>query len=85
MSTVRWGLLGTAHINRRLIPAIRANRRSALTAVASRDAARADAYARQWGIPHAHDSYDALLANPNVDAVYVALPNALHAESVHSA
>lgn len=80
VSTLRWGLLSTAQINRRLIPAIRANRKSALTAVGSRDATRAEAYARQWSIPHAHGSYEALLANPEVDAVYIGLPNSLHAE-----
>lgn len=80
MSTLRWGLLGTAHVNRRVIPAIRANRRSSLVAVGSREAARAEAYARQWSIPRGHGSYDALLADPEVDAVYIGLPNALHAE-----
>jgi xylose dehydrogenase (NAD/NADP) len=85
MSTLRWGLLGTAHINRRFIPAIRTNRRSALTAVGSRDATRAEAYARQWSIPHAHEGYAAVLANPDVDAIYIALPNSLHAEWVLAA
>lgn len=80
MSTLRWGLMGTAQINRRLIPAIRVNRRSALTAVGSRDATRAEAYARTWSIPYAHDGYESLLQNPEVDAVYIGLPNSLHAE-----
>jgi predicted dehydrogenase len=77
---VRWGLLGTAHVNRRLIPAMRAARRSTLVAVASRDAARVRDYAREWDIPTAHASYDALLRDPSVDAVYLPLPNALHVE-----
>ncbi len=80
MSTVRWGLLGTAQINRRLIPAIRTNRRCALTAVASRDGARAAAYGRLWSIPHALEGYQSLVESPEVDAIYVALPNALHVE-----
>jgi len=75
--TLRWGLLGTARINRRLIPALRASVRSRLVAVGSRDRARAAAYARDWDIPEAHGSYDALLASP-VDIVYNALPNSLH-------
>lgn len=77
---LRWGLLGTAHINRRLIPAMRAARRSAVAAVASRDAARAAAYARDWQIPVAHTTYEALLRDGNVDAVYIPLPNSLHVE-----
>ena len=77
---LRWGLLGTAHINRRLIPAMRAARRSAVAAVASRDAARAAAYARDWRIPVAHATYEALLRDGSVDAVYIPLPNSLHVE-----
>lgn len=81
MSTpVRWGLLGTARINRRLVPAIRATRRSVLAAVASRNRARAEAYASEWQVPTAHGSYDALLRDPAVDAIYIPLPNALHVE-----
>ncbi len=78
--TVRWGLLSTAHINRALIPAIRASQRGELVAVASRSRDRADAYAREWAIPHPFGSYEALLASGAVDAVYVSLPNHLHAE-----
>ncbi len=77
---LRWGLLSTARINHRLIPAIRAARRAELVAVASRDRARAEAYARQWGIPRAWGSYEALLTDPQVDVVYISLPNSLHAE-----
>lgn len=77
---LRWGLLSTAHINRRLIPAIRAQARAELVAVASRDLARAQAYAAEWDIPRAHGSYEALLDDPEIDAVYVSLPNSLHAK-----
>ena len=77
---LRWGLLSTAHINRALIPAIRASRRSRLVAVASRTAESADTYARKWGISTAHASYEALLADPNVDVIYIPLPNHLHTE-----
>jgi predicted dehydrogenase len=79
-TSLRWGLLGTAHINRRLIPAMRAARRSELVAVASRDETRAAAYAREWDIAISHDSYDALLHDSRIDAVYVPLPNSLHVE-----
>jgi predicted dehydrogenase len=80
VSGLRWGLLGTAHINRRLIPAMRAARRSVVAAVASRDAARAAAYARDWKIPVAHTTYEALLRDGSIDAVYIPLPNSLHVE-----
>jgi D-xylose 1-dehydrogenase (NADP+, D-xylono-1,5-lactone-forming) len=77
---IRWGLLGTAHINRRVIPAMRQARRSQLVAVASRVADRARAYAAEWQIPTAHASYDALLRDADVDAIYLPLPNSLHVE-----
>lgn len=80
MTILRWGLLSTARINRRLIPAIRAIGQAELLAVASRDRARAEAYAAEWGIPRAHGNYEALLADPDIDVVYIPLPNSLHAE-----
>lgn len=79
-ASLRWGVLGTAQINRRLIPAMRAARRSQVQAVASRDLTRSEAYARQWGIPVAHAGYDALLRDGSLDAVYIPLPNSLHVE-----
>lgn len=80
MDKVRWGLLSTANINRRLIPAIRASARGELVAVASRDQGAADAYADAWGIPRAFGTYDDMLASGEIDAVYIGLPNHLHAE-----
>ena len=80
MTKIRWGLLSTANINRRLIPAIRESVRGELVAVASRSQASAQAYADQWDIPQAFGSYDAMLASDEVDAVYIGLPNHLHAE-----
>lgn len=77
---LRWGLLSTARINRALIPALRASDRSDLVAVASRDAARADAWAREREIPRSFGSYEELLSDPDVDVVYNPLPNHLHAE-----
>lgn len=77
---IRWGLLGTAHINRRLIPAMRAAARSTVVAIASRDRVRADEYARHWEIPHAVAGYAALIAREDVDAIYIPLPNSLHVE-----
>ena len=78
--TFRIGLLSTARINRLVLAGARASRLVEVTAVASRDGDRARAYAAKHGIPHAHESYDALLADPEVDAVYVSLPNAMHVE-----
>lgn len=75
-----WGLLGTARINRAVIPPLRVSSGNELVAVASRDPAKAAAYAREWGIERAHGSYEALLSDPGVDAVYIPLPNHLHAE-----
>jgi predicted dehydrogenase len=80
MPDLRWGLLGTAHVNRRLIPAMRAAARSRIVAVASRDQARAEAYAREWSLPHGVAGYEALLRRDDIDAVYVPLPNSLHTE-----
>ena len=77
---IRWGLLSTARINRALIPPIRQSERSELVAVASRSLDKAQAYAKEWDIPTAYGSYEALLADPNIDAVYISLPNTLHCE-----
>jgi predicted dehydrogenase len=80
MDTVRWGLLSTANINKVLIPPIRASKRGQLVAVASRSQATADAYAKKWEIPQAFGSYEAMLESDKIDAVYLSLPNHLHAE-----
>jgi xylose dehydrogenase (NAD/NADP) len=80
MSIIRWGLLSTANINKRLIPAIRMSKRGELVAVASRDEQNAKAYAREWKIPTAFGSYDEMLTSGLIDAVYINLPNHLHAE-----
>ena len=80
MQPVKWGIVSTAHINRLLIPGAHASPKVELVAVASRDQARADDYAREWEIPRAHGSYEALLADPEVEAVYISLPNNLHVE-----
>ncbi len=77
---LRWGLLSTANINRALITPLRASQRNKLVAVASRSPETARAYAGQWKIPQAFGSYEEMLASPDVDVVYVSLPNSLHAE-----
>jgi D-xylose 1-dehydrogenase (NADP+, D-xylono-1,5-lactone-forming) len=80
VTDVRWGLLSTARINGALIPGIRAAAGAQLTAVASRDAATASAYADSYGIPQWFGSYEAMLESDDVDVVYVSLPNGLHVE-----
>lgn len=78
---LRWGVLGTANIARVAVaPAIQASRNGTLLAVASRDGDRARDFAREAGIPHHHGSYEDLLADPLVEAVYIPLPNRLHRE-----
>jgi predicted dehydrogenase len=79
-SPVKWGIVSTADINRKVIPGAHASAKVELVAVASRDQDRADDYAREWDIPRAYGSYEALLADPDVEAVYISLPNTLHAE-----
>lgn len=79
--SLRWGILSTANIGRKaVIPALQAARDSEVRAVASRDVARARAFADEVGIPGAYGSYHALLEDPEVDAVYIPLPNSGHAE-----
>jgi predicted dehydrogenase len=79
--TVRWGILSPAKIGtQKVIPAIQRAERCDVVAIASRDADRAQTAAEALGIPRVHGSYEALLADPDVDAVYIPLPNHLHAE-----
>ena len=77
---VKWGIMSTANINRKVIPGAHASPKVELVAVASRDQARAAEYAKTWEIPRAYGSYEALLADPEVEAVYISLPNSLHCE-----
>jgi predicted dehydrogenase len=75
---LRWGLLSTANINKALLGPLRAASRSELVAVASRDQAKAQAYAKEYNIPKAYGSYEALLEDPEIDVIYNPLPNKLH-------
>ncbi len=77
---IRFGVLSTARINRRLLAAAEKSELAEVVAVASRDAGRAEAYAVEHGIARAHGSYERLLEDPDVDAVYISLPNSLHVE-----
>ena len=79
-SPVKWGIVSTADINRKVIPGAYASDKVDLVAVASRDQTRADAYAQEWEIPRAYGSYEDLLTDPEIEAVYISLPNTLHVE-----
>jgi predicted dehydrogenase len=84
--TVRWGVLGTARIAKNhVFRAIREAELCELTAVASRDRERAEGIASGFGIDRIHDSYEALLGDPRIDAVYLPLPNDLHAPWIRAA
>src|SRR5439155_4771152 len=80
MTKLRWGILGVANINNRLLPGFAKAPSAELRAIASRALAKAQAAARAANIPVAHGSYEALLDDPAIDAVYNPLPNALHGE-----
>lgn len=77
---LNWGIVSTARINRRVIPALKDATRSNLHTIASRNLSAAQSFAAEWDIPHALGSYDDLLATPEIDALYIPLPNHLHAE-----
>jgi len=72
--------MSTARINAAVIPGLKESPESELVAVSSRTRERAEAYAREWGIPRAHGSYEELLADPEVEVVYISLPNGPHVE-----
>src|SRR5579872_5767408 len=79
MSKVRWGVLSTAHIGTAtVIPAMQQGAYCEMAAIASRDLGKAEAAANRLGIPMVYGSYEALLADPEIDAIYNPLPNHLH-------
>ena len=79
MRKIRWGVLGVANIAvKKVIPAMQKGERTDIVAIASRDVARARHAAAQFHIPNAHGSYEELLADPAVEAIYNPLPNDLH-------
>jgi predicted dehydrogenase len=79
MERLRWGVLGAAHIAvNKVIPAMQRGRFCAVDAIASRELAKAQEAARALGIPRAYGSYEELLADPEIDAIYNPLPNHLH-------
>jgi xylose dehydrogenase (NAD/NADP) len=77
---LRWGLLSTAQINQAVIEPLRSSKRNILTAIASRSQETADAYAKENKIGKAYGTYEAMLADPEIDVIYNSLPNHIHAE-----
>jgi D-xylose 1-dehydrogenase (NADP+, D-xylono-1,5-lactone-forming) len=77
---MRLGIVSTADINRKVVPGAHASDKVDLVAVASREQHRAEKYAKEWEIPRAYGSYEGLLEDPDVDAVYISLPNTMHRE-----
>ena len=76
---IRWGVISTALIGtKKVIPGMQRSKRGTVDAIASRDLARAKAAAAELGIPKAYGSYEELLADPDIDAIYNPLPNNLH-------
>jgi len=79
MKKLRWGILGSGRIAHRLATTLRPSTTGVLVAIGSRTPAGARKFAEEFGVPHAHGSYDELLANPEVDVVYIATPHPGHA------
>ena len=77
---VRWGFLSTADINEKLLAGAAESDKVDVLAVASRDAGRAEAYAAERGIERSYGSYDDMLADPDIEAVYISLPNSMHVD-----
>jgi len=77
---IRWGILGTQWISETMATGIKESDTAELTAIASRDIAKAKLFAEKHAVPVSYGDYDALLADPNIDAVYIGLPNHLHKE-----
>jgi xylose dehydrogenase (NAD/NADP) len=80
VAPVRWGLLSTARINNAILTGAAETEAAAVVAVASRDQARADEYAREHGLERAYGSYEQLLEDDDIEVVYNSLPNSMHVE-----
>ncbi|STX50446.1 oxidoreductase [Legionella busanensis] len=79
-SNVKWGILGTSFISQQMAIAIAESTKGQLTAIASRDLSKANDFARKFSISQIYSNYTALIDDPNLDAIYVGLPNHLHKE-----
>jgi xylose dehydrogenase (NAD/NADP) len=77
---LQWGILSTAHINLAFLTGLRTSIRNNPLAIASREMRRAQSFAIAWGLPRAYGTYESLLEDPDIDVVYIPLPNGMHAE-----
>jgi predicted dehydrogenase len=77
---VKWGILSTADINKKLLAGAAESDDVDVVAIGSRDLQRAEEFARSWNIPRAYGTYEELLADPDVEAIYIPLPNTMHSE-----
>jgi D-xylose 1-dehydrogenase (NADP+, D-xylono-1,5-lactone-forming) len=84
-TSLRWGILATGRIAAEVVPGLLRSEVNELVAVGSRDGSRASAFAEEYGLPTAYGSYEQLLSDPDIDCLYVCLPNGLHAEWVRRA
>jgi len=75
---LRWGIMGTGNIANQFAAGVSEASRSSVVAVGSRSSASAEAFAGKYGVAGAHGSYEALLADDSVDAIYLSLPNSIH-------
>lgn len=82
---LRWGILGPGWIAHRFVESLRSYTNQQVVAVGSRGAERSSAFAGQWSIPHAHSSYDSLLADADVDIVYIATTHPSHRDNTIAA
>ena len=80
MAKLRWGIIGTGRIANLFAAGVHRSQTGELVAVASRFKSKARDFAKEYEIPHAHGSYEALVADPKVDIVYIATPHAQHRE-----
>jgi len=80
MTDLKWGILGAGNIAKAFATGVARSKTGTVTAVGSRDIAKAQAFAEQFDVPNTHGSYEALIADAEVDAIYIATPHPMHAE-----
>lgn len=85
MKKISWGIVATGRITHQFAEDLQFVKNSQLLAVASREMGKASAFAKQHGIEHCHDSYEALFADEQIDAVYIATPHAMHIDNIEAA
>lgn len=82
MDTLRWGILSTGHIAHQFAIGLQSAKDAKMVAVGSRNQASAEAFAKEFDIPNVHASYEALVNDPDVDAIYIGTPHVFHADNI---